>query len=195
MLPVNYVKQQINKMKTLLIALLLSASFFAFPQNDVKVKKGDTAIDFTLKAIDGSKVKLSEVNIGNPVVLLVLRGWPEYQCPVCSRQVGQFLGESENFQKMNTRLIMVYPGPSEVLKEKAKEFSMDFEFPDNFYFVLDPDYSMVNKYGLRWNAPKETAYPSTFVMDKKGKIVYSKVSSTHGGRADVSEALGVLKNL
>ena len=77
----------------------------------------------------------------------------------------------------------------------AKRILSDFTFPGNFYFLLDPNYSMVNKYGLRWDAPKETAYPSTFVMDKKGKIVYSKVSSTHGGRADVSEVLGVLKNL
>lgn len=71
----------------------------------------------------------------------------------------------------------------------------DFDFPEHFHFVLDPDYSMINKYGLRWDAPKETAYPSTFVIDKNGKVVYSKVSSTHGGRAAVEEVLGVLESL
>ena len=33
-------------------------------------------------------------------------------------------------------------------------------------------------------AQKETAYPSTFVINKNGEIVYSKTSTTHGGRAD-----------
>lgn len=64
--------------------------------------------------------------------------------------------------------------------------------PDNFYFTIDPDYSMINKYGLRWNAPKETAYPSTFVIDKSGKIVFSKISKTHGGRAKIDEILEAL---
>ena len=79
---------------------------------------------------------------------------------------------------------MVYPGPSEQMQEHAKEFSDDFNFPKNFYFTLDPEYSMINKYGLRWDAPKETAYPSTFVIGKNGEIVYSKISTTHGGRAE-----------
>ena len=86
-------------------------------------------------------------------------------------------------------------GTIEGVAIKAKEFSDDFTFPDIFYFALDPNYSMVNKYGLRWDASKETAYPSTFVINKKGKIVYSKISSTHGGRTNVDEVVGALKKL
>jgi peroxiredoxin len=54
---------------------------------------------------------------------------------------------------------------------------------------------MINLYGLRWDAPNETAYPSTFVIDKKGKIVFSKVSSTHGDRAINGEIFKVLQKL
>ncbi len=90
---------------------------------------------------------------------------------------------------------MIYPGPSGVLQEKAKEFTSDFTFPEGFYFALDPNYEMVNQYGLRWDAPKETAYPSTFVIDKNGKVVFVKVSSSHGGRADVEEVVEALKIL
>lgn len=179
-------------MKNFLAIVLLVISISAFSQENVKVKTGDRAIDFTLEQIDGEEIQLSRLNGKNPVVLIVLRGWPEYQCPACSRQVGQFVAEAEKFQELGANVLMVYPGPSKVLQEKAKEFSKSFDFPNNFYFVLDPDYSMTNKYGLRWDAPKETAYPSTFVIDKKGKVIYSKVSSTHGGRAGVDE---VLENL
>jgi len=47
-------------------------------------------------------------------------------------------------------------------------------------------------YGLRWNAPNETAYPSTYVVDKQGKIVFAKTSKSHGGRASADEILKAL---
>ena len=181
-------------MKKFFLILLITFPLFALSQN-VKVKTGEQAIDFSLNQVDGKQVQLSKLYAENPVVLIVLRGWPEYQCPVCTRQVGEFIAEADQFEANNATVLFVYPGPSEVLQEKAKEFASDFIFPGRFYFTLDPNYSMVNKYGLRWDAPKETAYPSTFVIDTSGKIVFSKVSSSHGGRADVEEVVAALSRL
>lgn len=164
-------------------------------QNNTGINDGNKAIDFSLKTIDGNRIKLSELNKKGPVVLLVLRGWPEYQCPLCTRQVGEFVSYEKDYKKHNAKVLMVYPGPSKVLQEKAKEFSGDFNFPDNYYFVLDPNYSMINQYGLRWEAPKETAYPSTFVIDESGKIQFSKISKTHGGRSSAEEVLTILEKL
>ena len=182
-------------MKT--IITILFALFFvpAFSQPQARVQTGDKIIDFKAQLIDGSEVALNKLYEESPLVLIVLRGWPEYQCPVCTRQVGEFVGEAEQFKKYGAKVLMIYPGPSEVLKEKAEEFAEDFTFPEGFYFALDPNYSMVNNYGLRWDAPKETAYPSTFVIDKAGKVCFAKVSSSHGGRADVDEVVTALKEL
>jgi peroxiredoxin len=55
--------------------------------------------------------------------------------------------------------------------------------------VTDPDYTVTNLYGLRWDAPHETAYPSTFVLDKKGMIVFEKISHSHGDRLSAQDAL------
>ena len=55
--------------------------------------------------------------------------------------------------------------------------------------VTDPDYSVTNLYGLRWDAPNETAYPSTFIVDKKGMIAFEKISHTHGDRTSAQDAL------
>ena len=52
---------------------------------------------------------------------------------------------------------------------------------------------MVNAYGLRWDAPNETAYPSTFIVHRDGLIRFAKVSRTHGGRASATEVLAALK--
>jgi hypothetical protein len=45
---------------------------------------------------------------------------------------------------------------------------------------------MVNAYGLRWDAPHETAYPSTFILDRKGIVQFVKISHTHGDRTKAS---------
>ncbi len=182
-------------MKSFITAILLILSIPVSSIEDSKVKVGDKALNFSLKTIQGDKVKLSDLYHEKPLVLIVLRGWPGYQCPICTRQVGSMVAEADNFAKHNANVLMVYPGPSEELQEHAREFSEDFEFPENFYFTLDPDYSMVNKYGLRWDAPKETAYPSTFVIDKKGKVIFAKVSHSHGDRSTSEEIFEALNTL
>lgn len=105
------------------------------------------------------------------------------------------LGDEDKLTDLGAAVIMVCPGPAGNLKEHAKEFSEDFRFHENFYFTLDPDYTMINLYGLRWDAPKETAYPSSFVINKKGIIVFSKINSTHGGRASNEEIFEALNNM
>ena len=51
---------------------------------------------------------------------------------------------------------------------------------------------LVNPYHLRWDAPNETAYPSTFAVDRGGVVRYALVSKSHGGRAEAEEVLKAL---
>jgi len=128
------------------------------------------------------------------VVLVVLRGYPGYQCPVCNQQVGQFLQQADKFKAAGAQLVFVYPGASKDLALRAKEFWADRSLPDHVQLLIDPDYKFTNAYHLRWDAPKETAYPSTFVIQDR-KITFAKVSQTHGGRAKVEEVLAMLKTV
>ena len=182
-------------MKQIILVLMFLITGQVFSQNFENLAVGKNAVDFKLKTIQGNQVQLNEVLKSSAVVLVVLRGWPGYQCPICTKQVGSLVADADIIAELHAVVIMVYPGPSDQLQEHAKEFSEDFEFPDNFYFTLDPNYSMINKYGIRWNAPKETAYPSNFVINKKGEIVFSKVSKTHGGRASNEEIFEALKGI
>jgi peroxiredoxin len=182
-------------MKSFVTAILLILSIPVFSAEEGKVKNGDKALNFMLKTIQGDKVSLKELYKEKPVVLVVLRGWPGYQCPICTRQVGGLVAEADNFSKHGAAVLFVYPGPSEELTAHGKEFSEEYQFPENFYFTLDPNYIMVNKYGLRWDEPKETAYPSTYVIDKKGKVIFAKVSHSHGGRSTPEEIFEALDKL
>ncbi len=180
--------------KVLLIVFVL-ISEFSLAQGKANVGVGDQVILFSGETVEGNKIYIGELYKKNPVVLIVLRGWPGYQCPVCTRQVGGLIADADEFQNLGAAVLMVYPGPSEELVEHANEFREDFKFPSNFYFILDPDYSIINKYGLRWNAPNETAYPSAFVIDKNGEIIFEKISSSHGDRAGNKEIFTVLEQL
>lgn len=153
---------------------------------------GEEAHDFKLK--QGKKeFSLHEQLKKGPVVLLVLRGYPEYQCPVCSRQMDDYLSHAEDFAKHKAQVVLIYPGADEELAEKAEEFLDERKMPKHFHFLIDPDYTFTNQYALRWDAPRETAYPSTFVIDDKGVVRMAVVSRTHRGRTKAAEALKALQ--
>lgn len=157
---------------------------------------GDLAPNFSLQTLDGKVVELKALTAKRPVVLVVLRGWPGYQCPICSRQVNDYIGKAADFVSKGAQVLMVYPGPAEQLKAHAGEFLTNRQWPAEFLYVMDPAYSFTNAYGLRWDAPKETAYPSAFVIDQQGRVRFAHVSKGHGdrvGSAAALEALAALK--
>ncbi len=170
------------------LALLAAQTAFAAPVPKV----GDTLPSFTLNTPAGTPVALSSLLKKGPVVLVVLRGYPGYQCPFCTRQVGELESRAADFAKHNAQILLVYPGPSDNLQQRANEFVPGKNMPANYTLVIDPGYTFLNKYSLRWDAPGETSYPSTFVLDKSGKVLFAKVSHEHGDRSTPEEILKAL---
>ena len=158
---------------------------------------GDRAPDFALPGLDGPAVTLSGLTRKGPVVLVVLRGWPGYQCPICDRQMNDFIGAREQFAAAGARLAFVYPGPAADLTARAAEFRAwkGREWPADYLYLLDPDFAFTNAYGLRWDAEKETAYPSTFIIDHGGTVRFARISRAHGGRTTAAEVLAALRDL
>lgn len=172
------------------ILIFLSSLFFGSPAFAETPVVGAKAPDFTLSTPTGKTVRMSKEQHGHELVLVVLRGFPGYQCPYCVKQVHDFIDHASDFAAKNTKVLLVYPGPPASLDQHAKEFlEKQAELPSNIVLVTDPDYAATNLYGLRWDAPHETAYPSTFVLDKKGMIVFEKISRTHGDRLSAQDAL------
>jgi peroxiredoxin len=154
----------------------------------------EKAPEFSLTSLEGGTIKLSEEYAKSPVVLILLRGFPGYQCPVCNKQVHDLIKAAPEFASLGVSVLMVYPGGPADLAARAKDFTADKNLPANFRLLLDPGYEFTNRYGLRWDAPNETAYPATFLIDKQGSIFFRKISKTHGGRTTAAEIIAVLNN-
>ncbi len=189
-----------NIFKLLIITIITILSFAQVLAEKIAVgpKEGSKITDFSGITMNGAPFQLSKYIEKGTVVLIMLRGFPGYQCPVCSTQVAGYIAKAEEFEKQkNTPVVFIYPGKVKDLDKKAKEFTSPLEekedLPNNFIFVIDNDYAITNLLGLRWNVPKETAYPAAFVIDHKGYIQYAKVSDSHYGRATADEILEFLE--
>ena len=152
---------------------------------------GQKAPNFSLSTPDGRLLTLSGFTSKGTVVLVILRGYPGYQCPYCQKQVHDFVENAGKLATTGAQVLLVYPGPPAELDQHATEFlaKQQSELPTNVHLVTDPDYKVTNQYGLRWDAPHETAYPSTFLVDPKGVVFFRKISKGHGDRTSVSEVL------
>ncbi len=151
---------------------------------------GAAAPEFTLMTPTGAVVHLQDELRKNTVVLVLLRGFPGYQCPYCTKQVHDFVDHASGFAAAKAEVLLVYPGPSADLDQHANDFlAQQAALPKNIVLLTDPEYKMTTAYDLRWNAPHETAYPSTFILDQDGKILFEKISRSHGERTSAEDVL------
>lgn len=169
-------------MRVLTVAIACCVAGLHTAYGALPPQKGDTAPDFTLKTLEGKSITLHQLTAKSRVVIVALRGYPGYQCPICDRQVHDLISHAEQLKERNVKLLFVYPGPATQLETHAKEFLENKDWPPEFLFVIDPDYAFTTAYGIRWVAPKETAYPSTFIISREAKVQFAQVSKQHGGR-------------
>lgn len=164
------------------------------PDTSKAPKVGEEAADFELKSIDDKTVSLHKLTEEGPVVLIVLRGWPGYHCPLCVHQVADFLGNAEKLTAKKVQVVMVYPGPEDLLAEHAKDFLKEIKvgFPANYHFVLDPEYKFTNAYHVRWDVGNGTAIPSTFIIGQDNRITFARVIPRYNGRVTAEQIIYVL---
>ncbi len=157
---------------------------------------GDLAPDFNLPVVgEDDFLTLKDALADGPVVVVVLRGYPGYQCPLCSEQIGTLMNRAPALAKLSKHVILIYPGEASALEKHSEEFLGSRSLPEPLTIVRDPEMKMITEYGLRWNSPKETAYPAAFVIDKNGRVKWSKVSDSHAGRATAEEIINELRKL
>jgi len=175
---------------TFFVSYLFLSMVFSVSAQGQTPAVGQIAPDFTLQTTTGQAVNLSTQTGKGTTVLIFLRGYPGYQCPFCQKQAHDFITHAADFAAKKANVLLVYPGPPADLDQHAHEFlAKQAALPSNVVLVTDPDYKATNLYSLRWDAPNETAYPSTFILDRNRKVLFERISRSHGDRTTASEIL------
>ena len=116
-------------------------------------QEGEKAPDFTLPDINGTSVTLSQYQ-GKVVILDFFADW----CPPCRQEVPDFIALESAYGAKGFAMI----GVAVVSKEDAKKFAEEAKIN---YPVLVDDGKVSETYG------PVRSIPTTFVIDKTGKIV------------------------
>ena len=122
------------------------------------INAGDIAPDFTVEMLDSSKVTLSALQ-GKPTLLIFWATW----CPPCRLELS----------KLQEHIIDRYGDKINVLpisrgEERAKVEEYISKMGYTFAVGLDGDQSIYRKYATNY-------IPRCFVIDAKGKVLYSGV--------------------
>src|SRR4051812_38429907 len=96
-----------------LTAVIVAGITFQVRAEEQAPKIGDTIQDYEFKTLDGKKLKLTELGGKGGVALIVLRGFPGYQCPICTEQVAELRKRADDFAKAGATVLLVYPGAAD----------------------------------------------------------------------------------
>jgi len=174
----------------LLPALLLAVSL---PSVAATPSVGQRAPDFTLPTLDGTSLSLSSLASKGPVVLILLRGYPGYQCPFSQQQFLNYQQTAAQFAALGAQVVFIYPGTaSKNLADDAAQMTGGQPLAANTHLVLDPDYAFANQYGLRWDDPNQTVYPSTFLVSKSRMIFFAHTGTSSSDLTPPTDALAAL---
>lgn len=143
---------------------------------------GWQAPDFTLPAVDGGRLSLSDLK-GQPVVLVF---YPEDKSPVCSSQLALYNDALPVFQRYSAQLLGISVDDPQSHREFASQ--MDLKFP--LLSDHDPRGEVASLYGV-YNVERRVCARALFVIDAQGVIRWSHVSPPwiNPGAGGILEAL------
>jgi peroxiredoxin len=136
------------------------------------INAGDMAPDFTVKMLDGSEVTLSKLQ-GKPTLLIFWATW----CPPCRVELSKL---QEHIIDRYGESINVLPISRGEERAKVDEFITKMGY--TFAVGLDGDQSIYQKYATNY-------IPRCFVIDAKGKVLYSGIGYDEKVAAEVEESI------
>ncbi len=167
---------------------------------------GDIAPNFTLNNALGNPIALNDYLKKGPVVLTWYRGgW----CPYCNLTLHQLQEELPNFNALGANLIALTPELpdksmstsekndlqfevlSDVGNKVAKEYGIVFKLTDEVAAMYNKSFDLNSYNG---DTSNELPLAATYIINKKGQIVYAFLDADYRNRAEPSELTEFLKH-
>lgn len=146
---------------------------------------GKIAPDFTAKTADGKTIHLSDFKNRKNVVLVFYQG---SFCSVCGHQLADIQENKSHFNDQDAVIIAISAD------DQAHALNSLGEHGLTFNVVPDPDKKLIKSFGVANISKKDIAWPSLFVVDKKG-IVRLSFANRDGQRLHSQEILPVLAKI
>ena len=150
---------------TLAVALLLLKRWEGFTLSSIKgepPKIGAPAPDFTLKDIAGNTVRLGEFRGKSPVFLNFWASW----CLACREEAPENEKLHQRLGPKGLKLLAISIDAGSTALNDVRKFVKEFNL--SFTPLLDSDGKVYHLYGV-------TGIPTTFLIDRSGKIVAKEV--------------------
>jgi len=153
-------------LKKIATLFILPVFLFSCKGQDITLKEGDMAPDFTLKSDEGKMIKLSDYRGVSNVVLYF---YPKDKTSGCTKEACNFRDNIPKITAFNTTVLGVSVDDAESHKAFKEQEHL------NFTLLADPDKQVSKKYsGLSALGMSKRV---TYVIDKKGVItkIFPKV--------------------
>jgi peroxiredoxin len=149
------------------------------------VPVGRKAPDFNASTADGKTIHLSDFRNKKNLVLVFYQG---SFCSVCGAQLTNLQNHLSAFKAQNAEIIAVSADDKMHAMQSVGEHGL------TFHVVPDESKKLIHAFGVANVSKKGIAWPSLFVVDKKG-IVQLSFANAEGHRLHSNEILPVLSKI
>lgn len=171
------------------------------PSNDAAAKTAQEAVplgEIAFTDLNGQLKQLKELAGQKNVVVVLVRGLQAAGaplCPYCATQTSRLITNYQEFKDRDAEVVVVYPlatgrDKSELTsfltnaKQQLQQPGAETPFP----VWLDVDLAAVTQLGLQ----AQLAKPSTYILDKQGRVRYAYVGSHMADRPSIKALLAQL---
>ncbi len=157
---------------TVTMVFVVLCSITCFAQDNSKTI---SAVDFTIREINGKKVQLKKLLADGPVLLDFWALW----CVPCLKEMPELKKIAKKYKESGLTIVAVnQDSPSD--QSKVKPFVKQKRF--NFVVVLDEDKDL-------WDQFNVNALPTSILIDQTGHVVYTHTGYRPGDEAEIIKAL------
>lgn len=153
--------------------------------------------DLTFTDKDGNQVALADVMTRDYLVLVITRGWYGGVCFYCASQTSRWARRFDELEPYNAQLVVIFPTETEAEAPKLDELTKRIkggEIPNEaipYPILLDINLAGVDQLGIR----AELAKPSTYIIDREGRVRFAYVGESIADRPTVDSILRQLDQL
>lgn len=146
---------------------------------------------------DGKEVQLADVMTREYLVLVVTRGWYGGVCFYCASQTSRWARRFDELDPYDAQLVVIFPTETDEDAPKLDELSKRIkggEIPNEdipYPILLDIHLTGVDQLGIR----AELAKPSTYIIDREGRVRFAYVGESIADRPTVDSVLKQLAKL